>query len=158
MIFLESFNLEKCAMKRLIYLLLSLLGLPLASCENWGLVGEYGTPYVNFSVKARVVDEEGDPIKGIQAQIVKSYVNSKAYSDEKGNILLRTNQLWDIDDVTLRFEDVDGPDNGGWFNTQEFIVDEDDIVQTGKPKGDWHEGDFELNVGDVSMSQSKCGM
>ena len=50
-------------MKRLIYLLLSLLGLPLASCEPAGLVDAYGTPYATFEPKDRVAEEEVEPVK-----------------------------------------------------------------------------------------------
>lgn len=50
-------------MKRLIYLLLSLLGLPLASCEPAGLVDAYGTPYATFEPKDRVAEEEVKPVK-----------------------------------------------------------------------------------------------
>ena len=50
-------------MKRLIFMLLSLLGLPLASCEPAGLVDAYGTPYATFEPKDRVAEEEVKPVK-----------------------------------------------------------------------------------------------
>ena len=44
-------------------MLLSLLGLPLASCEPAGLVDAYGTPYATFEPKDRVAEEEVKPVK-----------------------------------------------------------------------------------------------
>ena len=38
-----------------------------ASCDHFGMV-EYGCPTVNFSLKARVVDEAGNPIQGIEVR------------------------------------------------------------------------------------------
>ena len=43
--------------------MLSLLGLPLASCEPAGLVDAYGTPYATFEPKDRVAEEEVKPVK-----------------------------------------------------------------------------------------------
>lgn len=135
-------------MKRLIYFLLSILGLPLASCGDWNLKDAYGTPYVNFNIKARVVDGAGKPIKGIQAQVEYDKTNS----DAKGNILLRTRHIDLPESLQIRFEDVDGVDNGGEFATREVFVEDVDAVKTGDKSGNWHRGDYEFNLGDVEMT------
>ena len=57
-------------MKKLLYMLLALLGISATGCD-FGRV-EYGVPHVHFNLKARVVDEAGKPIEGI---------------DEKSNVL-----------------------------------------------------------------------
>ena len=44
-------------------MLLSLLGLPLASCEPAGLVDAYGTPYATFEPKDRVAEDVVVPVK-----------------------------------------------------------------------------------------------
>ena len=51
-------------MKRFIYFLFALLGFGAVACDN-GMhdqVPEYGCPTAHFSLKARVIDEEGNPI------------------------------------------------------------------------------------------------
>ena len=58
-------------MKRFIYFLFALLGFGAVACDNGSMddvVAEYGCPHINFSLKARVVDEAGKPIEGIEVQ------------------------------------------------------------------------------------------
>ena len=58
-------------MKRLIYFLLSILGFVGVSCEEQEQeqVCMYGVPMATYEVKARVVDPEGNPIKGIEVVV-----------------------------------------------------------------------------------------
>ena len=140
-------NQNLYTMKRVIYFLLSLLGFPLSSCGNLGLMDAYGTPYVNFDIKARVVDGAGKPIKGIQAEV--DYTQTS--SDAKGNILLRTKLGAVPESVQICFEDIDGAKNGGEFAPCDLLIENIEAVKTGDKSGSWHHGDYELNIGDVAM-------
>ena len=70
-------------MKRLIYLLLSLLGLPLASCEPAGLVDAYGPPYATFEPKDRVAEDEVVPAKSDVNGGVNGDVNAESLNAEE---------------------------------------------------------------------------
>ena len=52
-------------MKRLIYFLLSILGIAAMGCDREGSddMCMYGTPYVTYKFNARVINPEGKPIK-----------------------------------------------------------------------------------------------
>ncbi|MBR2976083.1 MAG: hypothetical protein IKC57_04505, partial [Alistipes sp.] len=54
-------------MKRFLLYLLSLLGFGLSSCAG-GNLDAYGVPHINFRLSARVIDESGEPIQGIEAR------------------------------------------------------------------------------------------
>ena len=56
-------------MKRLIYFLLSILGFGAVSCDGSNDVCMYGVPTAKYVVNARVVDPEGNPIKGIEVVV-----------------------------------------------------------------------------------------
>jgi hypothetical protein len=76
----------------------------------------------------------------------------KTNSNAEGNILLRTRHIDLPESSQIRFEDVDGADNGGEFATREVFVEDVDAVKTGDKSGDWHRGDYEFNLGDVEMT------
>ena len=137
-------------MKRFIYFLFMLLGFGAVACdENYGLV-EYGCPTMTFSLKARVVDEAGKPIEGIEVQTKWNAFYADNYSDAEGNIDLNVNMRPDTN-IDLVFTDVDGAENGGELETLELNI-ADKVEQVKEGSGSWYEGVYKADLGDVVMT------
>lgn len=139
-------------MKRFIYFLLALLGFGAGACDNgWGdVVAEYGCPHMNFSFKARVIDEAGNPIEGIEVQTKDNAFYMDNYSDAEGNIDL-TVSMWPDTNIDVIFTDVDGELNGGEFETLELNI-ADKVEQVAEGSGSWYEGGYKAELGDVTMT------
>ena len=137
-------------MKRFGYYLISLFGFGAASC-----VCAYGTPTTDYTIKGKVADSEGMPIKGI---VVSS---RSAWSDETSGVEVavtgedgsfRTKTLSDnIHGDIIVFTDTDGEANGGDFATIE--VDISDLPQQKIKKGKgWYQGEYEVTA-DVKLDK-----
>ena len=139
-------------MKRFIYFLLALLGFGAGACDNgWGdPVAEYGCPHMNFSFKARVIDEAGKPIEGIEVQTRNGDFYMDNFSDAEGSIDL-TVSMWPDTNIDVIFTDVDGDENGGEFETLELNI-ADKVEQVAEGSGSWYEGDYKAELGDVTMT------
>ena len=141
-------------MKRLLYLLLGLLGISATGCDFMRV--EYGSPHVHFNLKARVVDEAGKPIEGIEARVKESWGEYNVPFDNRTGV---TNYLGEIDahtssmfsmDHTIIFLDPDGEANGGKFESKTVDIS-DHIVQTDEGDGNWDNGSYVAEIGDVVM-------
>lgn len=140
-------------MKRFIYFLLALLGFGTIACDNGSMddvVAEYGCPHINFSLKARVIDEAGKPIEGIEVQTKNNAFYMDNYSDAEGNIDLQVS-MWPDTNIDLVFTDVDGAENGGEFETLELNI-ADKVEQVKEGSGSWYEGGYKADLGDVVMT------
>ena len=136
-------------MKRLLYILLGLLGL--TSCDHFGMV-EYGCPTVSFSLKARVVDEAGNPIQGIEVRTEEGarFEYNTGFSDYEGNIDAYGGYFWPgAQNQKMQFIDVDGEANGGEFET--LTVKIENLIQTEEGDGNWYEGAYTADMGTVTM-------
>ena len=139
-------------MKRFIYFLFALLGFGAVACDN-GMhdqVPEYGCPTAHFSLKARVIDEEGNPIAGIEVQTKGHDFYSGNFSDAKGNIDV-TNNMFPNQNLEIVFTDVDGVENGGEFETLELNIS-DKVEKVKEGDGHWYQGDYAADLGDVTMT------
>lgn len=135
-------------MKRLIYILLGLLGF--TSCEHFGAV-EYGCPNVSFSLKARVVDEAGVPIQGIEVRTEDGghFEYNTGFSDYQGYIDANGTFRPGTQHGKVQFIDIDGEANGGEFET--LTVDIENATQTEEGSGGWYEGAYAADLGTVTM-------
>ena len=135
-------------MKRLLYILLGLLGL--TSCDHFGMA-EYGCPNVSFSLKARVVDEAGNPIQGIEVRTEdgKRFEYNTGFSDYEGNIDAYGGYFWPGAQNQMQFIDVDGEANGGEFET--LTVKIENLIQTEEGDGNWYNGAYTADMGTVTM-------
>ena len=143
-------------MKRFIYFLMALFGFVLTSCEDgekdhFGVV-EYGCPHVNFSLKARVVDQVGTPIQGIEVRLKGDhrFENKTGFSDYMGNIDAY-GSVWPGSQYEVVFVDDDGEANGGQFESIELDIT-DKVRQTEKGDDRWYEGSYIAELGDVTMT------
>lgn len=135
-------------MKRLIYILLGLLGL--TGCELFAPV-EYGCPNVSFSLKARVVDEAGVPIQGIEVRTEDGgYFEYKTgFSDYQGYIDASGTFWPGTEHGKVQFVDIDGEANGGEFET--LTVNVENATQTEEGSGGWYKGAYAADLGTVTM-------
>ena len=136
-------------MKRLIYILLGLLGL--TSCEHFIGAAEYGCPNVSFSLKARVVDEAGNPIQGIEVRTEDGghFEYNTGFSDYLGYIDANGTFWPGTQHGKVQFIDIDGEANGGEFET--LTVDIENATQTEEGSGGWYEGAYTADLGTVTM-------
>ena len=109
-------------MKKLLYMLLALLGISATGCDFMRV--EYGVPHVHFNLKARVVDEAGKPIEGIEARVKSGHNDYETPFENRTGV---TNYLGEIDahmsiisiiEHDIIFIDPDGEANGGKFESK----------------------------------------
>ena len=132
--------------------LLALLGF--GSCDRFAKV-MYGQPTANYKFLGDVKDESGNAIPGIRVvflpnEDVESYENDTLYTDQAGHFEKdRLTYSWPSDEnVQVKFEDVDGPDNGS-FRKRVLKRSELDVKQTKKSKDTWYKGDFTIEANAV---------
>ena len=132
-------------MRRLIYLLLGALGF--TACSE-SMMCEYGSPTVHFTVKGRVTDADGKPIKGIVISSNEVY-GLEAVTGEDGHFATKTIPSTNIHGKLL-FTDIDGAENGGEFET--LTVDLNTLPETkvAEGDGDWDMGEYEVTA-DVKL-------
>lgn len=139
--------------------LLSMLGF--SACSNSSGGDEpclYGSPTTDYHFKGTVTDEQGAPIKGIKvvSQMKHgdvTYRLDSTYTDSNGayqtadqhsastvDYFLKNKQL------SVSFEDVDGEENGGEFETAKTESDDVGVKQIEKGDGVWYKGKYELTA------------
>ena len=137
-------------MKRLLNRLLALCGVGVASCIP---VAMYGTPHVEFHLKARVVDAEGNPIQGIEVRTKSGqpFDHNTGIADYLGNIEAVSGDMWPGEQYEVVFLDVDGEYNGGEFENLSLDIT-DKVKQTKRGDGDWYQGTYKAGLGDVTLT------
>ena len=140
-------------MKRLLNYILGLLGVGAASCIP---VAMYGAPHVEFSLSARVIDEAGNPIQGIEVRTKsgQQFDHNTGYADYLGNIEAVSGSMWPDEQYEVVFLDVDGEYNGGEFESLELNI-ADKVKQTQKGDGDWYQGSYKAELGDVMLTHKQ---
>ena len=145
-------------MKKLLYLLLGILGF--TACGEGGAGGggmmcEYGTPTADFTVKGKVTNADGKPIKGIEisSKDLSSFIDGSglsAVTAEDGTFV--TNKIKEFGvGGTLVFTDTDGEANGGEFVTLEKQISTLPQKQI-KDRDGWYRGEYEVTA-DVKLKK-----
>ncbi len=137
--------------------LLSLLGF--SSCSNTS--GDspclYGSPTSDYHFKGTVTDEQGTPINGIKVVTQEKYGDvtlrlDSTYTDSNGTYQTAdkttVNAQGDVTDRKLfvGFEDVDGTENGGEFETAQSVGSDISVKQISKGDNGWYKGKFEFTA------------
>ncbi|MCR5708998.1 MAG: radical SAM-associated putative lipoprotein [Bacteroidales bacterium] len=139
-----------------ISMLLSLLGLGASGCITPCM---YGTPNAGWTVKGKVVNENGAGISGIQVVINNHFQNSPGViydqndwpldtlvTKSDGSYELQQNGF-PIQQLKVDVHDVDGEAGGGEFSDVTLIIKDIDYSE-----GDgWYEGHAEIEVPDIMM-------
>ena len=130
-------------MKRFIYWLLAVLGFgSLVGCEQVPVM--YGSPSADYEIKGKVLDADGDPIKGIKVE-VQTYVAGpepipiiRKFSLDDGTYDASV-QTFPVSKLRLVAQDVDGAENGGEFAERTIELDFSKVEATGD-KDAWYNG------------------
>ena len=119
----------------------------------------YGVPYADFKVLGSISDQAGDPIEGIRVAITRHnhyestpyviypqsdlYEYDTLFTDSKGLFQMKKELFEAPDDATRVFEDVDGEEHGGEF---ESIETAPAITQVKKGDNEWYFGAYEVDA------------
>lgn len=108
---------------------------------------EYGVPIVEFSVRGRVVDSESAPIENIEVTAANHYESVRTAADGSFHL---TGEMtgFELNELTLRFVDTDGQDNGGEFEERIHTVQ---MIQTGPGDGKWDNGDYNAEYLEITL-------
>ena len=119
------------------------------------LTCEYGCPWVEFSIKARVVDADGKPIKGIEAKAGRSveefdYYECLGLTDADGNLNIESGDS--SCPRYMQLTDTDGEANGGEFQDK-IVRIEGSFEQIKEGDGRWFDGGYKAELGDITMDK-----
>ena len=132
--------------------LFALLGFTGITSCNLPQVGdqpvEYGCPSADYKVLGTVKDSAGKPIKGIQVVTEETIRNDTVlrdttYSDANGNFSLQKNDFPVERTLNVIFNDVDGAENNGHFESK--TISGVEYKQDKKGEG-WYHGSFTAEV------------
>jgi putative lipoprotein (rSAM/lipoprotein system) len=105
---------------------------------------KYGEPVATYELKGKVTDKETSrPIKHIQiTSKIDEYHRDTLYTDSHGQYDYKIRDYFNNRPLHIKFEDIDGEENGGEFASQEIdiVFSDADMVQKGK--GNWDKGVF----------------
>lgn len=129
---------------------------------NSCLMAMYGCPHADFEAKGVVTDETGKGIKGIRVMLTEETPNGnysgKPYTDTlwtNENGVYQTTPSYKTEEfaysssVKLKFEDVDGEENGGEFDKVEIEVP---VFKVKEGDGSWYHGAYEAGA-NVTMNK-----
>lgn len=139
-------------------MLLALLGLSATGCI---IPCMYGTPHADWTVKGKVVDENGAGVSGLQVILGNRYENTaQVIYDENywpldtlttgsdGTYNVEQNGF-PINQLQVDIKDIDGEAGGGEFADVTLIV-KDFQFEDGKG---WYSGHAEINVPDIIVKK-----
>ena len=116
----------------------------------------YGCPHSDYEVKGVVTDEEGNGINSIRVVVSTQPLDTDLkfnadtlWTDGNGEYGMTPEYAAFSKKVYMKFEDVDGSENGGEFQTVKKTVP---LVQVKEGDGSWYEGAYEA---DVTMTRKK---
>lgn len=139
---------------RLIKVTLGLLGIALV--DSCIAREEYGCPYAEFEAKGLATDETGNGIQGIRVVISAEYPNplytgtpltDTLWTNNNGEYVTGKSYLVEqfayMKSVQVEFEDVDGAENGGEFQS---VTVEVPVTQVKEGDEHWYKGAYEASA------------
>lgn len=141
-----------------ISMLLALLGLGATGCI---VPCMYGTPNADWSVKGKVVDENGKGVPGLQVVLGNFFENTQDVIYDENYLPLDTlktgmdgtyyveQQGFPINYLRVDVKDIDGEANGGEYGDVSLVV-RDFEFEDGKG---WYTGHAEINVPDIIVKK-----
>ncbi|MBP5566619.1 MAG: radical SAM-associated putative lipoprotein [Bacteroidales bacterium] len=151
---------------RLFYgFLMTILGFSGCDLIEFGRM-EYGQPHAEFKIAGEVKSQAGTPLKGIRVTINprpgepndwSRYSSDTLFTDAGGKYSkdrLKYNWPDELKEAEISFEDIDGPENGGEFETVKLTSGEFSVKQTKKGDGNWNEGAYSVTA-NATMSLKK---
>ena len=118
----------------------------------------YGCPHADFEAKGAVTDENGNGIKGIRVIVCeepfdtdRNFYADTLWTGDNGEYGMTSEFISPRNEVFMKFEDIDGLDNGGEYETVEQPVQ---LVQVKEGDGSWYEGAYKAEA-NVTMTRKK---
>ena len=132
--------------------LLGLLGIVVAtSCDDilGGLVCEYGTPSMDYTVMGKVVNARNEALKGIKVKTMNrnglSGQRDSTYTDASGNFTVSQEHVFPYEKVPIIFEDESGI----------YKTDTVDVMLTKVKEGKgWYNGEFAAENMEITMKEN----
>jgi len=111
---------------------------------------EYGCPHVYYEIDGTVKDETGEPIEGIE--VTDLYNGEITKTDDKGKWTIVKEELCGdiVTETQIEAKDIDGEDNGGYFNTAAVDVK---MVNMEEGDGEWDQGKWAAHDVEITMEQ-----
>ncbi|MBO4756643.1 MAG: radical SAM-associated putative lipoprotein [Bacteroidales bacterium] len=110
-------------------------------------MAEYGVPHVNLVINGAVSDPDGNPIPGIKVSTwnwLSGQVSKK--TDAEGKVEMNTGlESWDLEQLYIAFQDIDGPENGGTFAADTLHFKDLEVKQIGEAEGGWLDGTYQVD-------------
>ena len=151
--------------------ILSLLGF--SACDiiehTFFPVCEYGMPHADYKLTGEVKSESGNPVEGIkvtyrhnegsytneEGQVEEYWHEEEFFTDSEGKVSAALND-WQTqaDGIQVVLEDVDGPENGGEFETQVLSGSGLNIKFAEDDESTWHTGDYVISFS-ASLQEKK---
>lgn len=122
------------------------------ACSENGMC-EYGTPTVDYHVTGQVTDADGQPVEGIRVTTrgYRNFINGATehvtFTDKDGRY--RSEDIQEVSlpsELRIVFEDVDGDEHGGLFETDSVVSADMSKRRVKKGDGSWYDGEFELTA------------
>lgn len=134
------------------------LGLFHTSCDRLGGGGrvEYGSPYVEYEVKAKVQTPEGKPIEGMEVTLLEktNYAEggfvpwTKTHQTDAAGVaqIFDNASAFGRNMLYVRAVDVDGAKNGRWETKVDSVAITPADIHKDKSRGRWCEGTIKKEV------------
>lgn len=128
--------------------------------ENDPTICLYGSPSAKYTVKGKVVSAENkdNPIRNIRVVLIDNVDESKydyipgdtVTTDNEGQFEVQRHYFPAIDNkLKIKFEDVDGEENGLFLDKEE-VIDFKEINPV--DEGTWYKGEFIKDMNTVELS------
>lgn len=143
--------------------ILVLLGF--SACDAIDPIDEYGSPYAKFNIKGIVINEASENneyAKGIKVVVARSYKKDNGeeflyntdslYTDKNGYFNITTVDFPSSQKFTIKFEDVDGRENGIYETKTDVISFENPIFEGGKSL---YKGETNKDLGIIKITPKK---
>ena len=112
----------------------------------------YGTPSADYEIKGKVLDADGDPIKGVKVNVQDDWHSAftsqgtECQSLDNGDYSVRI-KTFPTDKLHLIVQDIDGAENGGEFEEKTVELDFSNIKYTGDDDAwYWGKKSLEQNI------------
>lgn len=137
--------------EKMLLLAASLLGFATACNDKEERITDmYGTPYMNFKVKGKVIDKAGQPIPGIE---VRGESEQPVISEKDGSYDLSGRGF--PRKIEIVFTDTDGPANGGEFAEKRLEVEFTDADRTAQGDKNWYSGEYSRSGVDAALEEKE---
>ena len=104
-------------------------------------------------MKGVVTDENGKPIENIRVIIRNAwdntpnpYADDTVFTDKEGAFANEMTGTVGIDKQKVYFDDVDGEDNGGLFQSDSTNIADMEATLVEEGHGSWYQGKYEFEV------------